>query len=261
MRVNVEGTRNVLRLRRGLPRPAPPPLRQHLLRQRPALRALQRVRPRHGPVVQQLLRGDQVPRRGRGRRGPGRRACPRRCTAPRSSSATRAPATRRSSTGRTSCCSGCCASPGSALVPLVGDPTMVRFNMVPSRLRDRRHRRTCRGPTTGRPHLPARRPPPAHRRRAARRDVPGHRPARHPGPPPPPADHLVARTIGPLEPVRSASPPARSTTSPTPPTTTRPTTDRRLAGSGVACPPVADYLPNLVRFMTAPPEANVGVMV
>jgi thioester reductase-like protein len=34
-----------------------------------------------------------------------------------------------------------------------------------------------------------------------------------------------------------------------------------LAGSGVACPPVADYLPTLVRFMTDHREANVGVMI
>ena len=38
-------------------------------------------------------------------------------------------------------------------------------------------------------------------------------------------------------------------------------TDADLAGSGVACPPVADYLPNLVRFMVEHREANVGVMV
>jgi uncharacterized protein YbjT (DUF2867 family) len=38
-------------------------------------------------------------------------------------------------------------------------------------------------------------------------------------------------------------------------------TDADLAGSGVACPPVGDYLPNLVRFMVEHREANVGVMV
>jgi hypothetical protein len=38
-------------------------------------------------------------------------------------------------------------------------------------------------------------------------------------------------------------------------------TDADLAGSGVACPPVADYLPNLVRFMEQHREANLGVMV
>ena len=59
--------------------------------------------------------------------------CRPRSTGRPSSSATRARATPRSSTGPTSCCSGCSASPRRfALVPLVGDPTMVRFNMVPS---------------------------------------------------------------------------------------------------------------------------------
>jgi hypothetical protein len=37
--------------------------------------------------------------------------------------------------------------------------------------------------------------------------------------------------------------------------------DRDLAGSGVACPPVADYLPTLVRFMTEHREADLGAMV
>ena len=38
-------------------------------------------------------------------------------------------------------------------------------------------------------------------------------------------------------------------------------TDRLLAGSGVACPPVADYLPTLVKFMKAHRDANVGALV
>src|SRR5690606_25117826 len=39
-----------------------------------------------------------------------------------------------------------------------------------------------------------------------------------------------------------------------------PATDRDLAGSGVACPPVASYLPTLVRFMVEHREADVGAM-
>ena len=38
-------------------------------------------------------------------------------------------------------------------------------------------------------------------------------------------------------------------------------TGRDLAVSGVSCPPLADYLPTLVRFMKEHREANVGVMV
>ena len=38
-------------------------------------------------------------------------------------------------------------------------------------------------------------------------------------------------------------------------------TDRDLAGSGVACPAVADYLPTLVRFMVEHRDAHVGVMI
>ena len=38
-------------------------------------------------------------------------------------------------------------------------------------------------------------------------------------------------------------------------------TDADLAGSGVACPAVPDYLPNLVRFMQDHREANLGVMI
>ena len=38
-------------------------------------------------------------------------------------------------------------------------------------------------------------------------------------------------------------------------------TEQDLAGSGIACPPVADYLPNLVTFMQAHHEADLGVMV
>ena len=36
---------------------------------------------------------------------------------------------------------------------------------------------------------------------------------------------------------------------------------RDLEGSGVVCPPVADYLPTLVRFMQAHHDANLGAMV
>ena len=36
---------------------------------------------------------------------------------------------------------------------------------------------------------------------------------------------------------------------------------RDLAGSGVTCPPVRDYLPTLVTFMRNHREADQGVMV
>src|SRR5690606_15339559 len=38
-------------------------------------------------------------------------------------------------------------------------------------------------------------------------------------------------------------------------------TDRDLAGSGIACPRVPDYLPTLVRFFLEHREADVGAMV
>lgn len=34
-----------------------------------------------------------------------------------------------------------------------------------------------------------------------------------------------------------------------------------LAGSGIACPPVANYLPTLVQFMVEHRDANIGVMI
>ncbi len=37
--------------------------------------------------------------------------------------------------------------------------------------------------------------------------------------------------------------------------------DRDLAGSDVTCPPIGAYLPTLVRFMRAHTDANVGVMI
>jgi uncharacterized protein YbjT (DUF2867 family) len=38
-------------------------------------------------------------------------------------------------------------------------------------------------------------------------------------------------------------------------------TDRDLAGSGIACPPVGEYLATLARFMTTHREADVGALV
>jgi hypothetical protein len=37
--------------------------------------------------------------------------------------------------------------------------------------------------------------------------------------------------------------------------------DRDLAGSGIACPPVAEYLPRLVTFAREHRDADLGVMV
>ena len=66
MRVNVDGTRHVLDFAQRCPHLGAAALREHLLRLRALRRRLPRERPGQGPGVQQLLRGDQVPGRGRG---------------------------------------------------------------------------------------------------------------------------------------------------------------------------------------------------
>ena len=65
---------NVLDFAAALPAAPPPPVRLDLLRLGALRRHLPRERPRARPGVQQLLRGDQVPRRGRGARADGGRA-------------------------------------------------------------------------------------------------------------------------------------------------------------------------------------------
>ncbi len=239
MRVNVEGTRNVLRFAEGCRG-----LRRHhyvstcyvsgrLLRARSA-RTTSTSASRSTTTTR---RPSSSPRSTSP--GPATAACLRPCTGRRSWWATRAPATPRSSTGRTSCSSGCCASPaGWQLCRHVGDPTMVRFNMVPSGLRDRRDRPTC-PPRDGRARadLPARRTRDRSPstwlldemcRATGRRGVRVRLPRR-----------LTTWSLDHDRPLaRSSASPASAVdyfVHPTHYDTT--TTDRDLAGSGIACPP------------------------
>jgi|SRR5918994_707466 thioester reductase-like protein len=150
--------------------------------------------------------------------------------------------------------------PRVALVPLVGDPTMVRFNMVPSDfVLDAITHLSGRADTAGGTfQLADPRPLTVAGlldemcRATGRRGIRVRLPHRlttwslaHIGP--------LARWVGiPASAVEYFVHPTHYDTA---------ETDRLLAGSGVACPPVADYLPNLVRFMTAHRDANVGVLV
>ena len=150
--------------------------------------------------------------------------------------------------------------PRVALVPLVGDPTMVRFNMVPSDfVLDAITHLSGRADTAGGTfQLADPRPLTVAGlldemcRATGRRGIRVRLPHRlttwslaHVQP--------LARWIGiPASAVEYFVHPTHYDTA---------ETDRLLAGSGVACPPVADYLPNLVRFMTAHRDADVGVLV
>jgi thioester reductase-like protein len=147
-----------------------------------------------------------------------------------------------------------------AVVPYVGDPTMVRFNMVPSDfVLDAIDHLSGLDVSSGRTYQLAD-PRPltvdalltemarATERRAIRVRLP-HRPTTwalaHVGP--------VARFVGiPATAVEYFLHPTHYDT-------TAATDD--LAGSGIGCPPVAEYLPTLVRFMREHADANVGVMV
>ena len=124
-----------------MPRPAraaPAAVRQHLLRQRPLRRRVRRGRPRRGPGASATTtsRPSSRPSCSSARRWP--TACPRRSTARASWSATRAPARPRSTTAPTSSRPSCVASPGSPLVPAVGDRDAVQGVPGAARLRDRR---------------------------------------------------------------------------------------------------------------------------
>ena len=147
-----------------------------------------------------------------------------------------------------------------ALVPLVGDPTMARFNMVPSDfVVDAIEHLSGLEASAGRTYqLADPRPLTVDGlltemcRATGRRGVRVPLPRRlttwalaHVAP--------LARWVGiPADAVEYFVHPTHYDTA---------QTDADLAGSGVACPPVADYLPNLVRFMVEHREANVGVMV
>jgi thioester reductase-like protein len=147
-----------------------------------------------------------------------------------------------------------------AVVPLVGDPSMVRFNMVPSDfVVDAIEHLSALDASVGRTYQLAD-PRPltvdelltemlrATDRRGVRVPLPRKLTTWA-------LAHVEAleRYVGiPADAVEYFVHPTHYDTS---------QTDRDLAGSGVSCPPVADYLPTLVRFMTEHRDAHVGVMV
>lgn len=147
-----------------------------------------------------------------------------------------------------------------AIVPLVGDPTMVRFNMVPSDfVIEAIDHLSGLEASVGRTYQLADPRPltvdglvDEMLRAVDRRGVRVQLPRR--------LTTWALDTIGPLE--RFVGIPASAVeyfVHPTHYDTSE--TDRDLAGSGVACPPVPAYLPTLARFMAEHREANVGVMV
>jgi thioester reductase-like protein len=150
--------------------------------------------------------------------------------------------------------------PGRALVPLVGDPTMVRFNMVPSdfvldAITHLSHRPGATGLTyqLADPHpLTVSDLLDEMCRATGKRGIRIPLPRR--------LTTWALANIGPLQ--RFVGIPASAVeyfVHPTHYDTTQ--TQRDLEGSGVVCPPVADYLPTLVRFMQAHHDANLGAMV
>jgi thioester reductase-like protein len=147
-----------------------------------------------------------------------------------------------------------------AVVPLVGDPTMVSFNMVPSDfVIDAIDHLSGLEASLGRTyHLADPRPLTVDGlidemcRATDRRGVRVRLPRR--------LTTWALANIAPLE--RFVGIPASAVeyfVHPTHYDTSE--TDRDLAGSGISCPAVADYLPTLVRFMTEHREANIGAMV
>lgn len=149
---------------------------------------------------------------------------------------------------------------GLALVPLVGDPTMVRFNMVPSDfVVDAIEHLSGLEASAGRTYqLADPRPLTVDELLTEMCRATGRRGLRVPLP-----RRLTTWALANVEPLaRWVGIPADAVeyfVHPTHYDTAQ--TDADLAGSGVACPPVPDYLPNLVRFMVEHREANVGVMV
>ena len=147
-----------------------------------------------------------------------------------------------------------------AIVPLVGDPTMVRFNMVPSDfVIDAIDHLSGLEASAGRTYQLADPRPltvdgllTEMLRAVDRRGVRVRLPHR--------LTCWALDTIGPLQ--RFVGIPASAVEYFVHPTHyDTAATDRDLAGSGIACPPVADYLATLTRFMTTHRDADIGAMV
>jgi thioester reductase-like protein len=147
-----------------------------------------------------------------------------------------------------------------ALVPYVGDPTMVRFNMVPSDfVIDAIDHLSGLDASLGRTYqLADPRPLTVDEllremvEATGRRGVRVHLPRR--------VTTWLLDHVGPVE--RFIGIPASAVeyfVHPTHYDTTA--TERDLAGSGIACPPVPAYLPTLVRFMAEHRDADLGAMV
>jgi thioester reductase-like protein len=150
--------------------------------------------------------------------------------------------------------------PRVAVVPVVGDPSMVRFNMVPSDfVVDGIEHLSGRADSTNRTYALAD-PRPltvdglidemcrATDRRGVRVPLPRA------------IAEWALRHIGPLE--RFVGIPADAVeyfVHPTHYDTTN--AQRDLAGSGVVCPPVPDYLRTLATFLAEHRDADLGVMV
>ncbi len=150
--------------------------------------------------------------------------------------------------------------PRVATVPYVGDPTMVRFNMVPSDyVLDGIERLSARLTSAGKTYQLADPHPltvdellTEMCRATGRRGIRVRLPQR-----------LTTWALDRVTPLADfVGIPARAVeyfVHPTHYETTAAVAD--LAGTGVSCPPVSDYLPTLVRFMEQHADADLGVMV
>lgn len=149
---------------------------------------------------------------------------------------------------------------GVALVPVIGDPTMTRFNVVPSDyvVDGIDHLSSSDGSLDRTYQLADPRPLTVAEMVEAMCNVIGRRGVRVPLPRRP--TRWALEHIGPLE--RFVGIPGAAVpyfAHPTHYDTTHAVAD--LEGSGISCPPFADYLPNLVAFLESHRDADLGVMV